>query len=60
MHKELINAINDLDTTLGNLLENMKTFRTDADYHLNRKPNLNSFLKTFERVQKRLEIMDVD
>lgn len=58
-HTKLIDAINDLDSILGNHLESMKIFRTDADYHLNKKPNLDSFLKTFKRVKKRLEITDV-
>lgn len=59
-HTELINAINDLDTILGNHLKSMKSFRTDADYYLNKKPNLNSFLKTYERVQKILDNRDID
>lgn len=59
-HTELIDAINDLDTILGNHLVRLKTYRTTADYHLNIKPDLDSFLKTFKRVQKRLDIMDVD
>jgi len=58
-HTDLIDKITDLDTTLGNHLESMKMFRTDADYHLKIKPDLNSFLKTFERVQKRLDVIDV-
>ncbi len=57
---ELIDKINDLDSILGNHLISMKTFRTDADYYLNRRIDLDSFLKTFERVQKRLDFTDVD
>lgn len=59
LHTDLIDKINDLDTKLGNLLENMKEFRTKADYNLNIKPNLNSFLKIHKRIKERLEITDV-
>lgn len=59
-HTKLINAINDLDTKLGNHLQSLKSFRTDADYYLNKKPDINSFLKTYERVQKILDSRDVD
>lgn len=58
-HTKLIDAINDLDSILGNHLISMKTFRTDADYYLNTKTDLDSFLKTFERIKKRLDIMDI-
>ncbi len=59
-HTNLIEAIMNHDSILGNHLKSMKIFRTEADYYLNIKPNLDSFLKTYNRVQKRLDIMDVD
>lgn len=58
LHSDLIDKINDLDSTLGNFLENMKEYRTIADYHLDREINYRSvedFLKFFHRVLKRLE-----
>lgn len=58
-HTDLIDKINDLDSRLGNLLVNMKEHRTNADYYLNIKPNLNSFLKIHKRIKKRLDITDV-
>jgi len=59
LHTDLIDKINDLDTTLGTMLVNMKEFRTIADYYLNKKPDLNSFLKIHKRIIKRLDITDV-
>ena len=59
LHTDLIDKINDIDTKLGNLLVAMREFRTKADYNLNKKPNLVSFLKVYERIKKRLEVIDV-
>ena len=59
LNSDLIDKINDLDSILGNLLISMKTFRTDADYYLNKKTHLDSFLKTYKRIKKRLDITDV-
>lgn len=59
LHTDLIDKINDLDTRLGNLLVNMKEFRTKADYNLNKKTNLDSFLKVYKRIKKRLDVIDV-
>lgn len=58
-HTDLIDKINDLDTTLGTMLVNMKEFRTIADYYINKKSDLNSFLKIHKRIIKRLDITDV-
>ena len=59
LHTDLIDKITDLDTKLGNFLVTMKEFRTKADYNLNKKPNLDSFLKVYKRIKKRLEVIDV-
>ncbi|HEC37587.1 hypothetical protein LCGC14_1277530 [marine sediment metagenome] len=58
LHSDLIDKINVQDSTLGNFLENMKEYRTIADYKLNKEINYRSvedFLKFFNRVLKRLE-----
>ncbi len=57
-HTELIDAINDLDTVLGNYLGNMKDYRTEADYYINQnleKKTLDEFLKFFDRVWEIIE-----
>ena len=59
LHSDLIDKINDLDTILGTMLVNMKEFLTTADYYLDIKPDLDSFLKIHKRIKKRLDKMDV-
>ena len=41
------------------LLVAMQEFRTKVDYNLNKKPNLNSFLKVYNRIKKRFDVIDV-
>lgn len=58
LHSDLIDKINSIDSILGNFLENMKEYRTDADYRLNKKIDyhvVDQFLKLYNRVLNRLD-----
>ena len=58
LHSDLIDKVNDIDIVLGNYLENMKGFRTEADYYLQKrvdKNSLNAFLVYFNKVIESIE-----